>query len=132
MHKGTAPIEFKAATNVRTGIQDANAGSNSCGIYSFVYWTALMMTQDMNAYKRVTATASEGYLGGYEDILKAATHKNAMDVIVQVENVSKRIVVEDCTILCYENPNAAVQAKFERDVRSRLQLKLNELTLSAR
>lgn len=44
-----APIVFKATTNVRTGIQDADALSNSCGIYSFVYWAVLMMTQDINA-----------------------------------------------------------------------------------
>ena len=120
-HKGTAPIVFTAASNVRTGIQDADAGSNSCGIYSFVYWAALMMTQDINAYKRVTAVAAEGYLGDYNGILKAAIHTKAMDAIVQVDDLSK---ANEFGIRYFKNPNAEVQTRFELDVRDRLQLKL--------
>jgi len=123
-HKGTAPIVFTAASNVRTGIQDADAGSNSCGIYSFVYWAELMMTQDINAYKRVTAAAAEGYLSDYEGILKAAIHTKAMDAIVQVDDLSK---ANEFGIRYFKNPNAEVQTRFELDVRDRLQLKLTLL-----
>lgn len=122
-HKGFAPIVFTAASNVRTGIQDADAGSNSCGIYSFVYWAALMMTQDMNAYKRVTAAASDGYLGGYEDIVRAATLKKEMGEIVQIDDKSK---ANEFGIQYFKNPSAEVQGSFEREVRERLQLKLTE------
>jgi hypothetical protein len=123
-HKGTAPIVFTAASNVRTGIQDADAGSNSCGIYSFVYWAALMMTQDINAYKRVTAAAAEGYLEDYNGILKASIHTKAMDAIVQVDDLSK---ANEFGIRYFKNPRAEMQTRFELDVRDRLQLKLTEL-----
>jgi hypothetical protein len=120
-HKGAVPIEFTAGSNVRTGIQDADALSNSCGIYSFVYWAALMMTQDINSYKRVTAAAADGYLAGYEDIIKAATHSRAIDRIAQVVGGA-----DEYGIQYLKNPSAEVQARFERDVRDRLQLKLTE------
>ena len=123
-HKGSAPIVFTAASNVRTGIQDADARSNSCGIYSFVYWAALMMTQDINAYKRVTAAASEGYLSEYKSILNAVTHESSIDAIVQVDDPSK---ANDFGVKYLKNPSAEVQAKFERDVRAHLQVKLTAL-----
>lgn len=124
-HKGATAITFTAGSNVRTGIQDADALSNSCGIYSFVYWAALMMTQDMAAYKRVTAAAADGRLASCSDIGAAAAYPRMMDKIVQVDDLSKPNAFR---IRYFKNPNAAVQSKFEQELRARLLAKLKELT----
>lgn len=118
-NKGASSITFTAGTNVRTGIQDADAGSNSCGLYSFTYWAALMLTQDMNAYKRITAAAEDGRLRTYDDIASVAVSAGqGVDVVRQVTLVSSQGFQHQ------RNPKADVQARFELSLRQWL---MNEL-----
>lgn len=105
-------ITFVEGENIRTGIQDSDIGSNSCGIYSFVYWAALMLTQDIDAYKQVTAAASEGALNRYEDILTAASYPRKADKIQQIQDR-----VGEFGEVYFKNPNAERQVEFEASLR---------------
>jgi hypothetical protein len=122
-NKGASSITFTAGTNVRTGIQDADACTNSCGLYSFAYWAALMVSQDMNAYKRITAAAEEGALKTYDDIASVAVSAGPeIDTIKQVKDEAKSR--NSHGIPYFKNPKAEVQADFELSLREWLKDKL--------
>lgn len=109
--KGSSSIVFSEGINIRTGIQDSDLASNSCGLYSFAYWAALMLTQNMDAYQRVTAAASDGRLARYGDINAAASYGRKLTYITQV--FDRR---DEFGITYYKNPHADIQAGFELDL----------------
>ncbi|MCP5322837.1 MAG: hypothetical protein H6492_02385 [Candidatus Paracaedibacteraceae bacterium] len=127
--KGSSSIVFSEGINTRTGIQDSDIASNSCGLYSFAYWAALMATQDMDAYQRVTAAASDGRLARYGDINAAASYGRKLTHITQVFDREERLVIDGIAenIKYYKNPHADIQAGFESDLREWLQRELRTL-----
>jgi hypothetical protein len=125
VQKGAEDINFMVESNIRTGIQDPDIGSNSCGIYSFVYWAALMMTQTMDAYQRITAAASDGKLTIYGDIKAASSYSRTEPQVVQILDRTDGFGVQ-----YFKNPHAEEQARFEQNLRAWLQAELAALSSS--
>lgn len=81
-----------------------------------------MLTQNMDAYQRVTAAASDGRLARYGDINAAASYGRKLTYITQV--FDRR---DGFGITYYKNPHADIQAGFELDLRRWLQSELRTL-----
>ena len=88
-----------------------------------------MATQDMDAYQRVTAAASDGRLARYGDINAAASYGRKLTHITQVFDSEERLVIDGIAenIKYYKNPHADIQAGFESDLREWLQRELRTL-----